>query len=334
MGFEDRTTKSSLAVEFKPPGQPKREYVTGLGQSLTYLRDFEFSALIVPEQTEDRFPIADYFKECLEEEYATQIPIGLFAYAKDPSNPGDLHALVPLRNRSKPLNRIPQGVGRSVFWSYWRDLSNHDLLFLLGELSRGRGKTFEDAYRRYWSRLMTKGRALTWERNPRKAKEPDAPSFSAERLNSFLSVRHIGLVDASGNITEDGLRLARFGDVYGADSAWFLNSLANRVLIHGRHLELIFWVDEQQRRLPLSPKRNAGDFYAALDRSLQQEGIIARVPDGSGKPTFLRDEQKLWNKLSLLVPSDRQSYFHSGVGLVFNWRNIISAVNRDYAGEG
>ena len=40
IAFEDRTTRASLAIEFKPPNQAKREYVTGLGQALTYLTEF------------------------------------------------------------------------------------------------------------------------------------------------------------------------------------------------------------------------------------------------------------------------------------------------------
>jgi hypothetical protein len=66
-------------------------------------------------------------------------------------------------------------------------------------------------------------------------------------------------------------------------------------------------------------------FFRALDKRLQKAGIIKRAPVNRPKPTFLRDEQKLWNKLGLLIPSSGQSYFHPGIGLVFDWRSIITA---------
>jgi hypothetical protein len=274
IAFEDRSTNASLAIEFKPPGQPKREYVTGLGQAITYLEDFEFAAIILPKHTE-----------------------------------------------------IPKGIGRRVFWSYWRDLSNHDLFILLSEMMKSRTSSFESAYRTYWKKFLTKGKALTWEGKKRKSKDPLSASFKSEELNAFLSLRHIGLINSENRLTEEGSRLARLGMVYGADSASFLSFLANRVLSNGRHLDLVFWVDEQQRKISADKKQSAHDYYVELDICLQKEGIIPSVPDGSGKPTFLRDEQKLWNKMGLLVPYKKRSYFHPSIGLAFSWRNIISAVN-------
>ena len=102
IAFQDSRTKSTIAIEFKPPGQAKREYITGIGQAFAYLKDFEFSALIVPLKTEDGFDIANYIKSCLEQDYATMIPIALFAYKKDPAYNNDLIPLIELRPRSHP----------------------------------------------------------------------------------------------------------------------------------------------------------------------------------------------------------------------------------------
>jgi len=327
IAFEDKSTNASLAIEFKPPGQPKREYVTGLGQAITYLEDFEFAAIILPKHTEDTFPIAQYIKSCLNQPYSSQIPIGLFEYTKDPSSPTDLVPLINLRPRTHIKKVIPKGIGRRVFWSYWRDLSNYDLLILLSEMMKSRTSSFKSAYRTYWKKFLTKGKALTWEDKKRKSKDPLSASFKSEELNAFLSLRHIGLINSENRLTEEGSRLARLGIVYGPDSASFLSFLANRVLSNGRHLDLVFWVDEQQRKISADKKQSAHDYYVELDICLQKEGIIPSVPDGSGKPTFLRDEQKLWNKLGLLVLYKKRSYFHPGIGLAFSWRNIISAVN-------
>lgn len=324
--FADASTNASLAVEFKPPGQPKREYVTSLGQAITYLQDFEYSAIILPRHTEDGFPIADYMQDCLEATHSETLPVALFSYTKNLEDAADLTTHVNLRLRPTPLTRLPTGVGRKVFWSYWRDLSNFDALVLLRFLANGKRPDFDAAYKRFWREFMVKGRALTWEARPRRSKPLNAKSYNAERLNTRLSLQHIGLITKTGHLTDDGFNLMRTGEVYGADSAAFLDAMAQRVLIAGRHLDLMFWIADKQLGIPAESKQDARTFYVALDACLQRDGIIAAVPDGKGKPTFLRDEQKLWNKLNLLKKRENESYFHPGAGLVFDWRNIISDV--------
>lgn len=322
--FEDRSTGASLAIEFKPPGQPKREYVTGLGQVLTYLRSFEFTAMIVPRFANDGFEISQYLRDNLNESFAMGLPIGLFVYEKDPSNQSDLSVLIKLHPRKGSSPPIPKGIGRKIFWGYWRDLSQHDVLSILIEMDSRNPHTFNSAFSIFWKKQMTKGRALTWEGKPRKARQLNASSYKAERLNALLSIRHIGIINSEGKLTEDGYQLLHCGKVYGAGGMAFLSLLGRQILEIGRHLELIFWVEEQQRNIPRKFKHSAKRFYQELDIRLQDEGIIPSVPQGGGKETFLRDEQKLWNKLGLLVPSKGKSYFHPDVGLVFNYRAIIS----------
>ena len=42
----DSATNVTIAAEFKPPRQSKREYLTGLGQASAYTRDFHYSLLV------------------------------------------------------------------------------------------------------------------------------------------------------------------------------------------------------------------------------------------------------------------------------------------------
>jgi hypothetical protein len=322
IAFEDRSTNASLALEFKPPNQPKREYVTGLGQALTYLRDFEFAGLVVPERAGDGAEIAEYLRGLLVG-VLSSLPIALLTYAQTPSG---LSVLQPLKTRVSPPNSIPAGIGRDVFWGYWRDLSNHDLIALLTLADTTRARPFERVFATFWRAFATKGRARTWEGHPRKRKAPNAPSFTAERLNAFLAMRHAGLLSADGRVTADGHELMRIGKVYGADSVTFLEALARQVLTVGRHLDLILWVDDKQRLMPAARKRKAERYYREVDLMLASEGIISPPQRGAPKAHFLRDEPKLWNKLGLLVRGDGGRYFHPGYGLAFNWRKVISVL--------
>lgn len=317
IAFEDSSKNAALALEFKPPNQPKREYVTGLGQALTYLNDFTFAGLIIPKVATDGFPIAEYIKEMFTG-FLSTMPVLLLSYEKDPAK---FTVLRDLQVRKNAPKSIPKGVGGKVFWGYWRDLSNHDLLTLL-DLMGNKSVSMDKAFNVFWKKFTTTGQARTWEGNPRK-KKSGAPDPS-ERLNIELAMKHAGLVDSQGQMTAAGYGLLNTGRIYGADSVVFLEDLARQVLITGRHLDLIFWVDEKARLIPLKNKRTAPKFYRALDLQLAKDGIISAPSPKAAKQYFIRDEPKLWNKLGLLVQSNSHQYFHPEYGLAFDWRKIIS----------
>lgn len=322
IAFEDRSTSASLAIEFKPPNQNKGEYVRGLGQTVTYLDKFEFAGLVVPIHADDGFEIAEYLKTLLTT-VLPQAPIALFAYHRDPMDLSVMNALVP---RTKPPPALPRGKGRGTFWAYWRDVSNYDILSLLRLADAARRPSFDGVFRRFWKDRATKGKARTWEGKPRKVKASDARGYSGERTNAWLALRHTGMLDAAARLTDIGYEALRVGRVYGEDSSAFLEFIAHQVLTEGQHLELMFWIDQKQRGLPARSKRDAATFYKAIDAALVRDGIIPPRPSISAKPTFLRDEPKLWNKLGLLVREGATQYFHPRHGFVFDWRKIISAL--------
>jgi hypothetical protein len=271
IAFEDRTSNSSFAIEFKPPNQPKREYVTGLGQAITYLTDFEFSGLVVPERAGDGFEISSYLRGVLDRDLP-ELSVALFAYDRDPN---DLTVLRQLKPRKSPPSKVPSGIGRKVFWGYWRDLSSFDLFELLRLSDKMDGQPFEKIFQHFWAKFAAKGAALTWEGMPRKKKATDAKSLNAERLNALLAMRHSGLLSADERLTAAGHELLRVGKIYAPGSVAFLDMLAYHILTDGRHLDLIFWVDEQNRAIGARDKSGSGRYLAALDKALVAAGVIA-----------------------------------------------------------
>lgn len=317
IAFEDTVTGATLALEFKPPNQTKREYVTGVGQMLTYLRDFEFAGLVVPEKADDGFPIADYIERLVTTDLADQ-PITLLSYDRDVSALTVRRTLIP---RTSPAPQ-PRPRRRGTFWAYWRDLSNHDVLALLDVIYSNPAKDFPNNFRKYWAGTVLKGKALDWEGN-RRVRSKGGQEVP-ERRNAFYSLRHCGLVSSDGKMTATGLELLQVERVYGADSDAFRLALARRVLLDGGHLELILWVEAQTRAVKPAQKKMAADYRAAIDKELARIGVIPPRPTQSSKP-FFRDEGKLWNKLGLLHRNGR-GYFYAGEGYRFDWRAIISAV--------
>jgi hypothetical protein len=323
--FVDRSLPVSLAIEFKPPGQSKREYLTGLGQALSYLGRYDFAALVLPQLAADGFAIGQYVRSLLERPFAQTLPIALFTYRDDPGDAADLTPALILRARPDAPVGVHQGAAGQMFWAYWRDVSQLDVFDVLRYADRAKLGTFDQGYREFWSRLLSKGKARTWEGKHRKAYKS---SYDQHRLNTRMSLVHVGLIGSEGRLSAAGLQLLQLGKVYGADSLVFRRELALRVLEDGRHLELILWVEQVQRDLPPAAKSTSHAFNRALDAALQTQGVIEKVGSGGGKSSFLRDEQKLWNKLGLLQRDSGPRYFRPGEGLRFEWKAITSIVGK------
>jgi hypothetical protein len=322
VAFEDQTTNATFALEFKPPNQTKREYVTGLGQMITYLADFEFAGLVLPAKSDDGFEISHYVADVISKNL-DKLPIALFSYDK---NVSDLSVLRKLQARQASMIVGSKKVRPHAFWAYWRDLSNFDLLEIMRIIDADPYSSFAISYDCFWENFAAKGKARTWEGEARKRKNLHAISKGAERLNARLAMRQTGLLGPNHRLTSLGLELLRVGKIYGADSIPFLNLLARFILIEGRHLDLIFWIEERGRLIEQNLKNTSRQYFSALDEQLIAGGVIApREPDVA-KIHYIRDEPKLWNKLGLLKNSGSAKYFHNGIGFVFDWRKIISVV--------
>lgn len=323
IAFQDTKLNASIALEFKPPNQPKREYVTGLGQAITYLNEFRYAGLVLPTVANDGYRIADYIGDMFTG-ILKEMPLAVFSYEDDPAN---LTVIRGLQARSDGVT-IPSSTGRKAFWGYWRDLSNFELYEMLCLLDAQKHPNFESMFSKFWRSYASKGKALTWEGAERKIKSPDAKGKISEQTNVKQAMRHAGLIDSGGHMTEDGYALLRIGKIYSPSSVAFLERLARQVLYSARHLDLIFWIEETQRLVPKRQKQEAKAFYRQLDLSLDRAGIITAPKRGAAKAAFLRDEPKLWNKLGLLIHSNKTQYFHPGVGLIFDWRKIISVIDQ------
>lgn len=317
--FQDAGTKATVAIEFKPPGHSKTEYVRGLGQAVTYLGGFESALLVLPDRAGDGFRIGTYLADLVQREVANGLSLGVLTYESDPSALST-RISAPLRRSAPP---VATGSQRRVFWAYWRDLSQFDLLDILRAIDER--QTYDRAFAQYWTKLRAKGKARTWENKERSPALGDAYRKS-ESINTKLSLRHCGLINADGTLTEAALALIQTGKVYGPESRAFIERLSRSVLLDGRHLELIFWIEEVQTSLPAAALTEASTYYKAIDGEFVARGILAASPSGTAKPSFFRDEPKLWNKLGLLRRLCANRYFWPGRGLAFDWRVIVSMV--------
>lgn len=322
----DEELKCSYALEFKPPLQSKREYLTGLGQALSYLQKHLYSGLIVPTVADDGFHIADFIANTLNADEFKKVAISLYSY-----NPLDIGSGVTLlrgidEKRDATKVKSVDLSKKETFWCWWRDCSHYelyDLLELAFRYNEYEGNIYtEKIYPEFYERLVTE-KTKGWDGNPRK-KTRSPKSCTAEKQNYKIPLSQLELWN-EGHLTNLGFKMLEIGKKYGPNSDAFLNALAYLILVNGKHLELIKIFEEYQSKSVVLPE-DSKNFLLGVETFLTSEGKIGtRKPTAvttAAKVTYIRDEPKLWNKFQIMNLAKKNSYFFKGEGYKFDWHKI------------
>ena len=331
----DSANKLTVGAEFKPPLQSKREYLTGLGQALSYSRDFHYSALILPSIADDGYPIAAHLADVLGQAPMKGLPIALLSYDPallSPANPGfmEVHFFGERAIAPEKLAPLDQS-----FFAKWREISPQEMLRYLQLLydesrSTTTAATVRDrAFIRLWTEIQA-GRLIHWGGGVRHYKD-SATNRTAVLKNYRNFLFHVGWVDNSGNLTKEGLEAMHVGILYGPGSRPFLDEVAKSILGPGKHLVLFNAINDYQDSLR-QPFPDEGKWLDGLERFLEAKGLLKRNPERAGAAVkgsarqFLKAEKQLWKNLELIVPRSPQRVFHPGRGLIFNWARITDLV--------
>lgn len=320
----DEELRATYALEFKPPFQSKREYLTGLGQSIAYLQKHTYSGLIIPYYADDGFPIAEFISKTLFSEEFSNVPTSLYAYYNDTN---DINILRPITNlRTTGTTPLEKDV-TETFWCWWRDMSHYelyDLLYLSFVFSRETGDIYTKFIYPKFYNAMINSNTRQWNGTPRK-RTPTEQSKKSEKQNYKIPLVQLGLWSRSeGRLTDLGFKLLEIGTKYGSDSQKYIDYLTYLVLVNGKHLDLIQLIENFQTNNNISS--NSSQHSLDIEKYLTEQGCIGkRKPTAiktGAKNSYMRDEMKLWNKLGLLNHCSNKSYFFPNRGYVFDWKRI------------
>jgi hypothetical protein len=187
---------------------------------------------------------------------------------------------------------------------------------------------FDTAFKHYWKNYRIPGLTKSWEGMARKKVRADKDMLFS-KIYDRHSLYHIGLIDKRGRLMSRGRNLLLHGQIHGCGSDSFLTSLGRMILIVGRHLEFILWIDREQKSIPCRQKIVNTDYFIALKDILLQRRIAPELVTADEKFTFIRNEFHLWSKLQLIEMRMPNRYHHPGEGLRFNWHRIISIVESE-----
>jgi hypothetical protein len=143
-------------------------------------------------------------------------------------------------------------------------------------------------------------------------------NYNSIKKNFITFLKHIGSIDSTGNLTDDGFRLYHLGLSNGANSKLFKDYFTRTVLLTGNHLDLIFDLDNLCNQS--KGKKTFNEIKGILLDEYEMKGMIKRNPSRkSGNveaDNFFKYEFILWNALDLIVKTN---------GLPeksFNWKRV------------
>ncbi len=149
--FADSVNNLVVSFEFKPPTETKRGILTGLGQSIAYLKFSDISYLVIPEMVED-YRIADHMADIFSTIITDKIPVGLISYSNDaPENVSLSHNVRHLLSHEIKRNSIQN----SRFWAKHVDMPIplFHLILHYAYLKKVNNDA-EDAFARCWNTAM------------------------------------------------------------------------------------------------------------------------------------------------------------------------------------
>lgn len=324
----DEQLDASYALEFKPPFQSKREYLTGLGQALSYLQKHTYSGLIVPFQADDGFHIAEFIADTLQTPEFSQVATSLYGYHHEDNS---IELLRPITHQRTLVGLQHKQDETKTFWCWWRDMSHYELYDLLNLsfiYSDYSGDIYSDHIYPKFYEMMVGKHTKQWDGTPR-SKKGSSASLRSEKQNYKIPLVQLGLWSRSeGRLTDLGFELLALGKKYGPNNTKFLDRLSYLILVNGKHLDLINMVDKFQKdsEVPASSKEHT----RLLEKCLTENGCIGKrkpsaVTSGS-KNSYMRDEMKLWNKLKLLQSNKTKNYFFPNKGYKFDWERITNVL--------
>jgi hypothetical protein len=337
----DNEKRISIAAEFKPPDQTKREYVTGLGQAVAYTLDFDYSLLVLPSTAHDTFPIAAHLTRVLRQPSLSAVPVGLLTYQPALISPASAEFIV---EQMFGLRGEPPAVRAALetsFYAKWREQSPEEIGAYVKYLYQEkispssqemsiRDRAFEHLFRD-----VQRGLLHHWGGAVRRYGEQ---TKEAVRKNYRNFVAHIGWIESDGTLTEAGLEAHRLSTFYGATSALFADYLAATLLLAGRHLVVLTQISQYQDGLSDTADGRAllddeQRWLRGLEEYLEVKGLLKRNPAraeaarAGQERGFLKAEKQLWKNLGLILPRGRY-VFHPGRGFICNWPRITDLVQR------
>jgi hypothetical protein len=336
--ISDNANSLTIGAEFKPPGQTKREYLTGLGQALAYTRDFDYGLLVLPTVSDDQYRIADHVASVLDQPDYAAAPLGIMEYDPAQITPSGANASVKRFCARREIAPSKKALLGQTFYAKWREISPEEMACYLRCLYEEGLKdpdptssTRDRAFLKVWAEIQAET-LHHWGGGVRHAKNGAKNRVAwLKNYRNFMS--HVGWMESDGALTANGLKALHTSHIYGPKSSMFESVVAAAVLLYGKHLILINAIEDLQNEMSSRPGGFPGEaeWLSLIEEGLEDKGLLRRNPGRgaaavAGSPRqFLKAEKQLWRQLGLIVPRGPRVFYPSR-GFIFNWARVTEIV--------
>jgi len=234
-----RSLSLPVAFEVKTPFVYKHEYITGIGQAISYNASFPLSYLVIPAFNFEGFNVSSFVKNIVK---TNSLNIGIISYKpNDPYN-------VQLEKEAQPIIPSPEKLSESVkeikkikrSYSYWRETKPDEVFEALRISHELRDKSepniMNSVLEKLWSEVLSK-------RFPRTKRR------SSFFLNYKLFLIQNAFLDANGRLTIIGKHVYNLGERFGKDSELFKEIVTYVMLKYGGHYILLSKIYKEQMNI-------------------------------------------------------------------------------------
>lgn len=340
-----KETMAQIAFEVKPPHAVKREYLTGLGQSLSYLMTFPLVYIVLPDEVIDGLHIPSFINDIVKK---VDLNIGVISYNILKFTPkiikrAKLQTQVDIERLEK---RITKSNPRS--WLFWMDTNIKEVAKMLIKISdvenrNLQGKIQKIVLNEIWDEVLI-------------LRYPNTQRPSSFKLNYKLFLDTLNLWTGEGKLTVLGNRLYEICKKYGVESREFKDALHYVILTEGGYLRMLVHIDRIQS-INSYEKKGMATRLNSIIRNIREDLQEFNEKDDV-LPIYQRKAENCWLKIlgvellkmgygrSLTQLNEELtrrfgnyfqkqlqtdfylSKFIRGKGYAFNWEKIIDLIEK------
>jgi len=338
-----------IAFEVKPPHAVKREYLTGLGQSTSYLLTFPLVYIVLPNEIIDGLHIPTFISDIVNK---SDLKIGVISYDIFDFSPNIIREAQ--KQEEIDVNRLEKKINKSNprSWLFWMDTNIKEIAAMLVKIDELENRKIEgDLQKIVLNDLWHETLSLRYTGSSKP---------SSYKLNYKLLFDTLNLWTGDGKLTVLGNRLYEISKKYGYDSREFKDALHYVILTEGGYLRMLVHIDKIQNLSDFIRKGTASrlnkkirEIRETLKLNLDvinEKDDVLPIYEKSGENSWLKVisielfkmgygrtltqmNEELSRRFGFYFQKQLQTNFYlskfiRGKGYAFNWEKIIDLIEK------
>jgi hypothetical protein len=297
-----------VSFEVKTPFVYKHEYITGIGQAISYNSVFPLSYLVIPDVNIEGFEVSNFVSNIVA---SNNLSMGIFTYKMEKPEDVELtKEAIAVKAEARQVKESVKGIRRS--YSYWRETVPEEVYEVL-RISRQLENSRE-------ANILNRVLEKLW-RDILSARFPRTTRKSSFLLNYKLFLIQNALLDANGRLTVLGRHTLMLGEQFGKDSDMFREAITYIMLKYGGHYLLLSKIYEEQGKM--DEELSSWETWAKeiVDRLQKQNYYISKDDFRTDLPRMLYAYERYFCGIA-------EKSFIQGRGIAINYPKIVEILDK------